>query len=126
MSSCCSSPELMQKFKMIIDSQWMKWYLNSPKSDAEAILYQTNEFNRSTALVNWQSKPIKRCNPKYPVRKCGCFPSEAPIACYPMRHRAVGPDHPLDGHETVRRVVTDRKNLMKSFQFKLKERKKSE
>jgi hypothetical protein len=111
---------------MITDSQWMKWYLNQPKSEGDAIFYQTNEHNRSTSLVNWQSKPVIKCNRKYPIRKCGCFPSEAPIACYPMRHRVVGPDRPLEEKEIVRRIVTDRKNLQKTFTFKLEQKKRSE
>lgn len=124
--AACSSSKQMKKYKMIIDSQWMKWYLNQPKSEGDSIFYQTNVFNKSTQLVNWQSKPVKKCNRFYPIRKCGCFPSEAPITSYPMRHRAVGARRPLGEKEIVRPIVTDRKNLMKNFTFKLQPRKKSE
>lgn len=123
MSSCCSSPELMKKYKMILDSQFMRWYLDQPKQEGEGIFYQQNEFNRSTALVNWQSKPVRRCQRGYPIRTCGCFPDNAPISSYPMRHRPVGAKRPLNEKEIVRPIVSNRKELMKAFTFKLEKKK---
>lgn len=97
----------------------MRWHLNQPKTDTSAIFYRTNPSNKSTALINWQSKPIKKCLRGYPVRKCSCFPSEAPMCCAPMRHRAVGANRPLTEKEIVRPIVSNRKQLMKAFTFKL-------
>lgn len=123
MSSCCSSPELMRKYKMILDSQFMKWYLNQPKPEGDGIFYKQNEFNRSTALINWQSKPVKKCHRVFPIRTCSCFPDNAPISSYPMRHRPVGAARPLNEKEIVRPIVSNRKELTKAFTFKLDKKK---
>lgn len=120
-NSCCSSPELLHKFKTIVDNQWMKWYLNQPKPEGDSIFYQTNEFNKSTNLIHWQSKPVKRCSP-YPFRTSSCFPAEAPLSCHPMRHRPVGATRPLTDKEIVRPLVSNRKELIKAFTFKLDKR----
>lgn len=86
-------------------------------------MYKQHEFNRSTRLINWQSKPLKKCKHSFPIRTSSCFPDMAPIDCTPpMRYRPVGGTRVLTENEIKRPTakIDDKRELNKAFTFKLK------